>query len=108
VSSAPPPPSAPPQSGSRPIAAHRTAEPKAPPRQEAFASISEQLESAVQLLGWLEDKLNGDAAFVDARDRARALVVLSDLQAVIRESKGVADAEAGGVDIPKAPKLPRV
>ena len=107
-SAPPPPPSAPPQSGSRPIVASAPAEAKAPPRQEAFATISEQLESAVQLLGWLEAKLNAGEAGVDERDRTRALVVLSDLQAIIAESKGLADAEAGGVDIPKAPRLPRM
>jgi hypothetical protein len=82
----------------------------APPREEVFANLSEQLESAMQLMRWLEEKFTGDTdqiAFAEARERMRALVVVRDVQSLLQESKAIADAEAG-LDIPKAPKLPRV
>jgi hypothetical protein len=99
----------PPRSGSQPIVtSHRAG---APPQNEAFESISERLESALQLLRWFEESLSappGNSSLDDPRERARALVVFRDIQALVQESKGAADAEAGGVHIPPAPKMPRL
>ena len=101
--------SAPPQSGSRPIAPTPRLAGGTATGKQAFIDIREQLESALQLMGWLEGKFApGQTAQLSDRERMHALVVVRDVQALLQDSKAAADQEIGPVEIPKAPKLPRV
>jgi PAS domain S-box-containing protein len=112
----------PPVSSSMPAAPRSTVPPTrsgpAPRASEQRLSplriAGEMEQRLVQLerhLRWLEDRLSvpaTTASLDDARERARALLVIADARSLLRETAQIAGFEATAEQIPAAPKVPKL
>ena len=91
VSARPPTPSAPPPTPSaRPQPLRSVAPPKPSPERELVLSDdgAEQLETALQLLAWVRQRIqSADGPIDDPRERARALIVLGEAADLVAECR---------------------
>lgn len=79
-----------------------------PANDQTRESLTERLESAVQLMRWAANLLTAPSDGTDdARDRARLLLVLRDASELVEECQRELALDPAAVNVPKAPPLPR-
>jgi PAS domain S-box-containing protein len=79
-----------------------------PANDQQRESANERLDSALQLLRWLAERLTSPSVeHEDPRERARMLLVLRDASELVSECRRELSSMTASVEIPLAPRLPR-